>query len=154
MPCTTVLVGKNASNDRSTMIARTDDGFFDVKKLIVVEPKDQKKHYKSAISHVEIDLPDNPMRYTACPSVDPKQGIWAATGINAAQVGMTATETITSNPRVLAADPLVEYKKAKTRREKDIPGGIGEEDIVVLVLPYIHSAREGVLRLASLLNFI
>ncbi|MBQ1620624.1 MAG: C69 family dipeptidase, partial [Oscillospiraceae bacterium] len=152
MPCTTVLVGKNASNDRSTMIARTDDGFFDVKKLIVVEPKDQKKHYKSAISHVEIDLPDNPMRYTACPSVDPKQGIWAATGINAAQVGMTATETITSNPRVLAADPLVEYKKAKTRREKDIPGGIGEEDIVVLVLPYIHSAREGVLRLASLLE--
>ncbi len=152
MSCTTVLVGKNASNDRSTMIARTDDGFFDVKKLIVVEPKDQKKHYKSAISHVEIDLPDNPMRYTACPSVDPKQGIWAATGINAAQVGMTATETITSNPRVLAADPLVEYKKAKTRREKDIPGGIGEEDIVVLVLPYIHSAREGVLRLASLLE--
>ena len=26
MSCTTVLVGKNASNDRSTMIARTDDG--------------------------------------------------------------------------------------------------------------------------------
>ena len=36
MPCTTVLVGKKASNDRSTMIARTDDGHFDVKKLIVV----------------------------------------------------------------------------------------------------------------------
>ena len=152
MPCTTVLVGKNASNDRSTMIARTDDGFFDVKKLVVVEPNQQKKHYKSAISHVEIDLPDHPMRYTACPSVDPKNGVWAATGINAAQVGMTATETITSNPRVLAADPLVEYKKAKTRREKDVPGGIGEEDIVVLVLPYIRSAREGVLRLASLLE--
>ena len=33
MPCTTILVGKKASNDRSTMIARTDDGHFDVKKL-------------------------------------------------------------------------------------------------------------------------
>ena len=152
MPCTTVLVGKNASNDHSTMISRTDDGFFDVKKLIVVEPKDQPKKYKSVISHVEIDLPENPMRYTSCPSVDPKHGIWAATGINAANVGMTATETITSNPRVLAADPLVEYQKAKSRKEKDIPGGIGEEDIVVLVLPYIHSAREGVLRLAELLE--
>ena len=152
MPCTTVLVGKNASNDRSTMIARTDDGHYDVKKLIVVEPKDQPKTYKSVISHLEIPLPDNPMRYTACPSVDPKEGVWAATGINAAQVGMTATETITTNPRVLAADPLVVYKKAKTRREKDVPGGIGEEDIVVLVLPYIRSAREGVLRLASLLE--
>lgn len=152
MSCTTILVGRKASNDQSTMISRTDDGYFGVKKMIVVEPKDQKKKYKSVISHLEIELPDNPMRYTACPNVDLKEGIWAATGINAANVGMTATETITSNPRVLAADPLVEYKKAKTRGEKDVPGGIGEEDMVVLVLPYIHSAREGVLRLASLLE--
>ena len=152
MSCTTVLVGRKASNDGSTMIARTDDGHFDVKKLIVVNPKDQPKKYVSKISHAEISLPDNPMRYTSCPSVDPKDGIWAATGINEANVGMTATETITSNPRVLAADPLVEYQKAKTRREKDVPGGIGEEDIVVLVLPYIRTAREGVLRLAELLE--
>ncbi|MBR0136394.1 MAG: C69 family dipeptidase [Clostridia bacterium] len=152
MPCTTVLVGKKASNDNSTMIARTDDGHFDTKKLIAVEPKDQKRKYKSVISHVEIELPDDPMRYTACPSVDPKDGIWAATGINSANVGMTATETITTNPRVLAADPLVVYKKAKKRGEKDTPGGIGEEDILVLVLPYIKTAREGVLRLAELLE--
>ena len=152
MSCTTVLVGKNATNDRSTMIARTDDGHFDVKKLIVVEPKKQPRKYKSVISHVEIELPDDPMRYTACPNVDRKEGIWAATGINAANVGMTATETITTNPRVLAADPLVVYRKALSRREKETPGGIGEEDIVVLVLPYIHSAREGVCRLGSLLE--
>ena len=151
MSCTTILVGKKASNDGSTMVARTDDGHFDVKKMIVVEPKKQPRKYKSVISHVEIALPDDPMRYTACPSVDPKKGTWAATGINEANVGMTATETITSNPRVLAADPLVELQEAKGR-QKEIPGGIGEEDIVVLVLPYIRSAREGVLRLASLLE--
>jgi hypothetical protein len=131
MSCTTILVGKSASNDRSTMIARTDDGQFDVKKLIVVNPERQPRKYKSVISHLEIELPDNPMRYTACPSVDKAKGIWAATGINAANVGMTATETITSNPRVLAADPLVEYREAKGRA-RAIPGGIGEEDIVVL----------------------
>ena len=153
MPCTTILVGKRASNDHSTLIARTDDGHFDVKKLTVVEPKDQKRTYRSVISHVEIPLPEEPLRYTACPSVDVKtKGIWAATGINAANVGMTATETITSNPRVLAADPLVVYTKARKRGEKDVPGGIGEEDIIVLVLPYIRSAREGVLRLAALLE--
>jgi len=151
MPCTTVLVGRKASNDGSTMIARTDDGHFGVKKMIVTEPKKQPRKYKSVISHVEIDLPDDPMSYTCSPSVDPKDGIWAATGINTANVGMTATETITSNPRVMAADPLVELKKA-TGRQKEIPGGIGEEDMVVLVLPYIRSAREGVLRLASLLE--
>ncbi len=147
MSCTTILVGRQASNDGSTMIARTDDGHFDVKKMIVVTPENQPRKYKSVLSHVEIELPDDPMRYTACPSVDPARGTWAATGINAANVGMTATETITSNPRVLSADPLAEYDK-----DADVPGGIGEEDIVVLVLPYIRSAREGVLRLGALLE--
>ena len=47
---------------------------------------------------------------------------------------MTATETITSNPRVLGADPLVEYQPAKGEKP-EVPGGIGEEDIVYLVLP-------------------
>ena len=152
MSCTTILVGKAASNDGSTMISRTDDGHFEVKKSVVVQPTDQPKQYKCVISHLEIDLPEEPMRYTASPSVDLSKGIWAASGINAANVGMTATETITSNPRVLAADPLVEYKKAEKEGGEDVPGGIGEEDIVVLVLPYIRTAREGVLRLASLLE--
>ena len=151
MSCTTILVGKAASNDRSTMIARTDDGHFDVKKMIVLEPKKGKTTYKSVLSHVTIPLPEGALRCTACPSVDPKNGVWAATGINEAGVGMTATETITSNPRVLAADPLVELKKAEGRK-KEVPGGIGEEDIVRLVLPYIRSAREGVVRLAALLE--
>lgn len=145
MPCTTLLVGKKATIDGSTIIARTDDGFFDVKKIIVVEPDKQPKKYKSKISGVEVELPDNPMRYTACPSVDPKHGIWAATGINAANVGMTATETITSNPRVLGADPCHKMVNGK-------PVGIGEEDLVVLTLPYIKTAREGVLRLGALLE--
>ena len=151
MSCTTILVGKAASNDRSTMIARTDDGHFDVKKMIVLEPKKGKTTYKSVLSHVTIPLPEGALRCTACPSVDLKNGVWAATGINEAGVGMTATETITSNPRVLAADPLVELKKAEGRK-KEVPGGIGEEDIVRLVLPYIRSAREGVVRLAALLE--
>ena len=33
MPCTTILVGKKASNDNTTMIARTDDGFLMRKSL-------------------------------------------------------------------------------------------------------------------------
>ena len=152
MPCTTILVGKAASNDGSTMIARTDDGHFDVKKMIVVNPEDQPEKYKSVLSHVEIELPEDPMRYTSCPSVDLKDGLWPATGINAANVGMTATETITSNPRVLSADPLVVYNKPKNEEEEDVPGGIGEEDLLTLVLPYIKTAREGVLRLGSLLE--
>ena len=154
MPCTTILVGKNASYDGSTMIARNDDsgsGHFTPKKFVVIHPEEQPKLYKSVLSHVEVPLPETPMRYTAIPNAVEGKGIWAASGVNSAHVAMTATETITSNPRVLGADPLVVYQPAEGEKQ-EIPGGIGEEDIVCLVLPYIHSAREGVKRLGSLLE--
>ncbi len=154
MACTTILVGKKASYDGSTMIARNDDspsGVFTPKRMEVVLPKMQPKTYKSVISHVEIKLPDNPLRYTLMPNVDRKEGIWGASGINEENVAMTATETITTNPRVLGADPYVKLIK-KTEEHEEVFGGIGEEDLVVLVLPYIHSAREGVIRLGKLLE--
>ena len=154
MACTTILVGKNASYDGSTMIARNDDsgsGHFTPKKFVVVHPDEQPKTYKSVLSHVTIELPDDPMRYTAVPNAVDGEGIWAAAGVNEANVAMTATETITSNPRVLGADPLVELQPAENGKE-EVPGGIGEEDIVCIVLPYIRSAREGVKRLGSLLE--
>ena len=45
--CTTILVGKNATYDGSTMMARTEDapaGRSNPKKHIVVKPEDQPKH--------------------------------------------------------------------------------------------------------------
>ena len=140
--CTTILVGKNASYDGSTIVARTEDsqnGVFTPKKLIVVKPEDQPRHYKSVLSTFEIDLPDNPVRYTAVPDAIPKDGIWGEAGINVYNVAMSETETITTNSRVLGADPLVE-------------SGIGEEDMLTLVLPYVKTAREGVLRLGKILE--
>ena len=154
MACTTILVGKNASYDGSTMVARNDDsgsGHFTAKKFVVVQSEEHPAVYRSVISHVEVPLPGHALRMTAMPNAVEGKGIWAASGVNAANVGMTATETITSNPRVLGADPLVEYQPAKGEKP-EVPGGIGEEDIVYLVLPYIRSAREGVLRLGSLLE--
>ena len=128
MACTTILVGKNASYDGSTMIARNDDsgsGHFTPKKMVVVSPEEQPKKYKSVLSHVEIELPDKPMRYTAMPNAVKGEGIWAASGVNEAHVAMTATETITSNPRVIGADPLVVYQPAEEGKE-EIAGGIGD----------------------------
>ena len=80
-----------------------------------------------------------------------KEASGGQSGVNEANVAMTATETITTNPRVQGADPLVVYQPAKDGQE-EVPGGIGEEDIVCLVLPYIKSAREGVARLGHLLE--
>lgn len=156
MSCTTILVGKKASYDGSTIIARDDDsgsGRYDPKKFIAVAPQDQPRHYRSVLSHVEIDLPDNPCRYSIVPNVLPNRGILAEAGVNEHNVAMSATETIAVNERVLAADPLVELQPAnKAANTPEIPGGIGEEDIITLVLPYVTTAREGVARLAELLE--
>ena len=152
MSCTTILVGKKASNDGSVIIARNDDGKFESKRIQVIKPEQQPKEYKSIISHLKVKLPDNPLRYTSAPNVSKENGTWPACGINELNVAMTATETITSNPRVMGADPYVEYQPKKGKNSKEIPGGIGEEDMLTLVLPYIHSAREGILRLGSLLE--
>ena len=65
MACTTILVGKKASYDGSTMIARNDDspsGAYMPKKFVVVHPDEQPKVYESVISHVKIELPEKPMR--------------------------------------------------------------------------------------------
>lgn len=125
MACTTILVGKKASYDGSTMIARNDDsgsGHFTPKKFVVVQPQEQPRHYESVISHVKIELPEQPMRYTAVPNAVDGEGIWAASGVNEAHVAMTATETITSNPRVLGADPLVVYQKARMVSRRSVEG--------------------------------
>lgn len=153
MACTTILVGKKASFDGSCIIARNDDspsGHYTPKKTVVITPDKQPLVYESVLSKVKIDLPNNPLSYTATPNASDGVGIWCAAGINSANVAMSATETITTNPRVLAADPLVILHKDENGNE--IAGGIGEEDIVHIVLPYIHSAREGVHRLGSLLE--
>ena len=150
MPCTTILVGKKASYDGSTIVARNEDssnGEFCPKRFVAREAPAAGTVYRSVLSHLEIELTEPGMRYTALPNADLKEGLWEEAGFNERNVGMSATETITSNERVLAADPLVRYDAAS-----GTPGGIGEEDMVTLVLPYATSARDGVMRLGALLE--
>ena len=140
--CTTILVGKNATYDGSTMMARTEDapaGEFTPKKHIVVKPEEHPKLYKSVLTKCQIPLPDNPMQYTSMPNAIPNEGVWGEAGINIKNVAISETETISPNALLLGADPYVE-------------NGISEEDILTITLPYINSAREGVLRLGSILT--
>lgn len=139
--CTTLLVGKKASIDGSTMIARNEDSGSgsEPQKFVVITPEQQGNEFNAVLSGCGIRLPKDPLRYTSTPEADESQGVWAASGINEVNIAMTATETITTNSRVLAIDPYVE-------------DGIGEADFVSIVLPYIHSAKEGVLRLGELLE--
>ena len=55
MACTTILVGKKASYDGSTMIARNDDsgsGHFTAKKFVVVQPEEHPAVYKLSLIHI------------------------------------------------------------------------------------------------------
>ncbi|GAB6093534.1 C69 family dipeptidase [Furfurilactobacillus curtus] len=139
--CTTILVGRLASYDGSTLIARNEDAgtAVDPKKFVVVKPGNQPRDYHAKLSKFTLKLPDNPLRYTAIPNAVATSGIWGEAGINADNVAMSATETITTNERILGADPLV-------------TNGVGEEDLLTVTLPYIHSAREGVKRVGEILK--
>lgn len=160
MGCTTILVGKRASYDGSPLVARNEDsayGEYNPKKIVVVPSRDQPRTYTSVIGHLSIELPDNPLQYTAAPNAIPGNGVWGEAGINAANVAMSATETLTTNARVLGADPFVEYRPAHGKPgdpdyTPEQSGGIGEEDFLTVVLPYVRSARQGVLRLGALLE--
>ena len=80
MACTTILVGKAASYDGSTMIARNDDsgsGHFTAKKFTVIHPEELPKIYRSVLSHAEIPLPEGALRFTAMPNA--VEASWACT---------------------------------------------------------------------------
>ena len=85
MPCTTILVGKSASYDGSTIIARNDDAgsfHYTAKKVQCIPARKEPTVYKSVLSQVEIPLPGNAMAHTAAPNALEGKGIWAATGVN------------------------------------------------------------------------
>ncbi|MBA2914036.1 C69 family dipeptidase [Limosilactobacillus frumenti] len=140
--CTTFLAGKKATLDGSTIVCREEDygNAFNPQRFVVVKADQQPRHYSSKTTKFEIDLPDNPLAYTSTPDADPSAGVFAAGGINQDNVSMTGTETITTNARMLSWDPYNEES------------GLGEEDLVTITLPYIHSAREGVQRVGNLLQ--
>ena len=138
--CTSIMVGKDASMDGSTFISRNEDRVKAIEpKQFLVQPAVHDRHetYVSAYNKLTVPLPANGMRYTATPSVDQSAGPNEEDGFNEANVGESATESVYANDRVLAYDPFVK-------------NGLAEDSMTTLVLPYIHSAREGVARLGQL----
>ncbi len=140
--CTAMLVGKGASIDGSTMIARNEDYYDGVnpKTFQVYPAKDYTgEHFVSTYDGLEVDLDGKGCRFTATTNGDIHHGRWDEQGINEYNVAMSASETEMTNPCVLGHDPLVEH-------------GVDEDSMIYLVLPFVKTAREGVQRLGSLIE--
>ncbi|MCD2255829.1 C69 family dipeptidase [Agrilactobacillus fermenti] len=143
--CTSILIGKNASLNGSTLIARNDDTFlpiapqrFYMHEAIHNQPG---RVLKSYLNDFEATLPANAYRYNAVPNVNYKeQGYYEESGINEKNVAMSCTESTYGNERTLAYDPLNEKS------------GLDEDCMQTMVLPYIDSARHGVQYLGQLIK--
>lgn len=138
--CTSILVGKKQMNDGSLVVARSEDWNAMIAKNFEIYPNREQgpTQFVALDSPFRCTLPEKALGYTALAPFH-LPGHWGSAGFNTAGVGMSATESIFSNAKALEADPMPE-------------NGIGENAVFNIVLPYIHSAKEGVERLGSLIE--
>lgn len=141
--CTTILVGKKATIDGSTMIARNDDTFLPLTpQRFIMQKAVHGRHemWRSTQNGFEAPLPADGYRTTMTPNVDVKGlGYFGESSINEKNVAMSATESVYGNPLALAHDPFV-------------VDGLAEDSLQSMVAPFITSAREGVLYLGELIK--
>ena len=142
--CTTVLVGKYATIDGSTMAARNDDTFGPLNPMKLVAYPAYHNHpnqVKAYLNKCVVDRPADGYRYQGTPNIDyVHEGVFDESGFNEKNVGMSATESVYANERVLSCDPL------------NMESGINEDLIVAATLPFIDSAKDGVVYLGELIK--
>ncbi len=138
--CTTILVGKKMMADNSMIVARSADSNAMVARHLKIykDTENGAEKFEALDSPFKCKLPKKALGYTAIERcVLP--GHWGSAGFNTAKVGMSATESIFCGEKALAVDPHVE-------------SGVGENGVFNIVLPYITTAKEGIIRLGSLIE--
>ena len=141
--CTTVLVGKKASEDGAPLIARNEDLSKAWAKYFEVYPgtNNGPTQYVSQTTGMKLSLPKDAQRYTGTPDWQKEKGqqVFLEDGINASNIAMSATESTATNKKAMKADPFVK-------------NGITEADMLPVVLPYINSAKQGVERMGKIVE--
>ena len=138
--CTGIYVGKDASADGSTIIARSNDYSVDWGNHITITPHVDNSPGRSmpvsADGEVKTEIPATTYKYTATPYMDSTElsnttGCDAAACTNEYGVSMTMSVSAYLNNESLKADPLV-------------PQGLAEITAADLVICQSKTAREGV----------
>ena len=100
--CTTMLVGKKASLDGSTIVARDEDydqGFND-QRFVYYPAKNYDELFVSKGTGVEIPLKGEGCGFTAVRDAVEDYGRFDEQGINSYNMAMSSTESEASNRRV------------------------------------------------------
>ena len=137
--CTTIIVGSKQMADGSMIYARSDDSTsVKATKLAWYPAGKGPEEFVALDSPFRCPLPETRRAFSALERADLPYH-WGEAGFNDLGVGMSCTETIFSSAKVLALDPYVKE-------------GLGENCLFQIILPYIDSARAGVLRLGRLIE--
>ncbi len=142
--CTGVIVGKGLTTDGSFIFGRNED-FLDTpehNKNFVVHERGKNKPgtvFKDASNGFTYTLPEERFKYFSVPDVTPEEGIFDEAGYNEYGVAIDTTVSADSNDKIKKIDPYV----------KD---GIAESAMPTVILPYVKTAREGVLRLVEIIK--
>ena len=136
--CTGLIVGKDASDDGSIIIARNEDyGITNWNKYLAYRPEqDNTESHWELGNGLIVPMPDHFFAYSAMPDWNAKRKTqdgryFEERGINEYNVAISATTSAEANKQAMKADPFID-------------AGVIEANIPALVLSQAKTAKEGV----------
>lgn len=141
--CTTIIVGKDVSSDGSAYFGRTDDATeLSIVSIKTVPACNESGNYvyEDPYTRLKLELPKKCFKYFFTPEENLTcKGDWGEMAGNEMGVCMSATETLYGNETALKYDPYVK-------------NGIAESNMIRLIIPYVTTARDGVIRLGKMIE--
>lgn len=156
--CTSVIVGKKATIDGTSILSRNEDYTRNNWNKYMVyrqfpeyyDPKNDNTVVNDGVwtlgNGLQVPVPERMYRYNAMPdaaayseasSAIGNRYFFEERGINERNVAISATNSLAINEQANEADPLL------------TSGGVAESVIATLLLPQVSTAREGVLLLGK-----